>query len=798
MVRFGGRLLDLAWRQVVWPNPLSAKAALSAVTALATDPTGSRLVLEARGSDGAVRFLLGAQPSDVKRLAQLLHVATAAVASTRRPVLAARRLGLSTRLRPLATDHLEASATAILAALAAATRPDEELVIQVLLGNRLPAMVVPSSVARPARLRELLLGPTGMELDGEAKTALAHKVTQPGFHADVRLGVNGGTPARRRELALGLLGAWRRVETPGLRVGVDWLAPTRLGESHAVKWPWWLRLRLNTAEVVAVSGLPVTDPKEEASLPGLPVAHPHPLPPNRRLAQPSRNRIIVAQVSAPGASGWLTRSTTALLHHTQIIGPTGTGKSVLLLNLALQDMAAGRGLIVLEPKGDLVTGLLARVPDHRRADVVVLDPLAERVIGLNPLAPQVAGGVLSELRADQVLSIFTGLFGDALGPRTTDILHASLLTLARRADASLVQIPQLLTNPAFRAPRVAAVAGDVALGPFWAWYQGLRDSERAGVIAPLMNKLRTVLLRPPIRRVLGQVAPRFSVSQVFTGHKILFVPLPVARLGSAGAKLLGSLVTAQIWDAARARTSLPVQQRPPVSIVVDEAQTFLDFQGDIADALATSRSYGVGWTLAHQYLAQLPPPLREAVLTNCRSRVVFQTGQADAKIFAAQTNGPGRLDVEDFTSLPAFHAYISLFDQGQTQPYVSGRTLPPPPASSDPKQLRQASAARYGRLAADIEADFTSDRSQNSAEPGTGPGKERAAGAAPAEAMPVGRRPRHRPISAAMAASGRPSGRDQAAQPNAAYQRPEKPKPEDETAASAAAESSPGEAGGRS
>lgn len=495
--------------------------------------------------------------------------------------------------------------------------------------------------------------------------------------------------------------------------------------------------------------------------------------------------MIVAEATSPGVDGYLTRTTDALLRHAHIAGPTGTGKSVLLANLALQDMAAGRGVIVMEPKGDLITDLLARIPAHRLDDVVVLDPLADQVVGINPLAQRDSAPGSVEVRADAVLSIFTGLFGDALGPRTTDVLHACLLTLARRPDASLVHIPRLLSDPAFRLPRIAAVADDVALGPFWAWYQGLRDSERAAVIAPLMNKLRAVLLKPAIRRVLGQVEPRFHISQVFTERKILLVPLPVASLGNEGARLLGSLIAAQVWDAARARTQTAIQRRHPVSVVLDECQTFLDFQTDIADALATSRSYGVGWTLAHQYLAQLPPALRDAVLTNCRSRIVFQTSNSDAKTFADQTNGSTQLQAEDFTSLPAFHAYVSLYDAGQTQPYASGRTLPAPAPCTDPDRLRTASAKRYGRAVADIEAGFTAGS--------TGPSAATVAPVGPSQsAAPVGRLPRRARATAAPVASDRPSGRVQAARPETRSHTANAAKPGNESSAGSADESLPG------
>lgn len=701
--------IRLYWYELVWPPVLIGDQAVNALRGVALDPTSARLVLEARGRGGHIRFLLGADGrAALRRIAGLLGATPVPLTVSRGPVTTGRRLRLSTSHRPLATTRLDVPAAAILAALTVPRTNGEELVLQMLLGARIPATVVSADAQAPAGWWQLLTGSGPGRLDAQARAALTEKTGLPGFRVDVRLGVAAATPARRQSLTLGLLGGLRLLQAPGVTMGLAPLAATRLGDGDLLGWPWRLGTRLNAAEVVGLAGLPVTDPRTDLALPGLPPAHPRQLPPDGPLPAPGKDRVTVAVPTAPGASGMLTRTTGALVRHLHVAGPTGVGKTALLLNVALQDMTAGRGVVVMDPKGDLVTDLLARIPAHRTDDVVVLDPLAGHIVGLNPLADTGEGLArnTSELRAGQVLSIFTGLFGDALGPRTTDVLHASLLTLARRPDASLVQIPRLLTDPGFRAPRITPVLADVALGPFWAWYQQLKDSERAAIIAPLMNKLRAVLLTPSVRRVLGQVQPKFTVRQVFTQNKILLVPLPAGQLGAQGASLLGSLIAAQVWDAARARTAIPASRRRPVSVILDEAQTFLGYQTDIADALATSRSYQVGWTIAHQHLGQLPAALREAVLSNARSRVVFQTGHADATVFAAQTSGPHKLEAEDFTSLPAFGAYVSLYDHGHTQPYVSARTLPPPPAIRNSSRLRDAATSRWGRTPEDIEAAF--------------------------------------------------------------------------------------------
>jgi hypothetical protein len=133
------------------------------------------------------------------------------------------------------------------------------------------------------------------------------------------------------------------------------------------------------------------------------------------------------------------------------------------------------------------------------------------------------------LAADSILSIFHALF--ELGPRTQDVLHASLLTLSRRPDANLCLLPLLLTNPGFRRSVTSGIKDPIALGPFWQWYESLSDGERSQVIGPVMNKLRAFLLRPAMRAILGQGQPRFDISQVFTERKIRSCRWPRVRSG---------------------------------------------------------------------------------------------------------------------------------------------------------------------------------------------------------------------------------------------------------------------------
>lgn len=700
------------WCQLHCPRPLDVDQPIAAVRAWAADQYSPVIVLEARSESSGVVYLLGttsaAASSVTRRLTTAMPGArlTELTADQRRaPIETARRLKLSTRHRALNSDHPEITIRQLLGALTA-TRKGELLVLQLVLGPRRIPLAIPnhspSSIVQPwyvAAWRG-----NGGPIDPEKRTALRGKVSGHGFAATLRIGASAGSPARRQALILGVLAAIRTAEAPGLQARVVADSAARLNLPSA---PWRWPLRLNAAEAVTLSAWPIGD----ADLPGLPELHPKRVAPAALAVAGDR---VIGTALAPGVSGQLGYSVSDALRHSWIIGPTGTGKSTLLLNLICADLAAGRRVIVIEPN-DLVTDLLARIPANSKGDVVLLDCTDESPVGINPLARH---GRRPEVVADGLLATFQSLYGDgssgSLGPRSTDILANCLNVLARYdydhddGDASLVMLPLLLTNDRFRRSLTQPVVRDdpIAAGPFWAWFESLSADARSQVIAPVSNKLRP-LIRPQLRSVLGQRRPKFNIRDVVLGDasaapKALLVPLQKGVVGPETAELLGAVVIADLWLALRERRSLPEHQRVPLMIYVDEVQDYLRIS-DLADALATSRSLRAGWHVAHQYIGQLTPAMKAAFESNARSRIAFQLGASDARAMAA---GQSIVAADDFSTLPAFHIYASLMRGNSLQPWASGITLPAPRATSNADDIRARSRRRYGQPLDRIEADF--------------------------------------------------------------------------------------------
>ncbi|GAA1291773.1 type IV secretory system conjugative DNA transfer family protein [Saccharothrix xinjiangensis] len=377
-------------------------------------------------------------------------------------------------------------------------------------------------------------------------------------------------------------------------------------------------------------------------------------------------------------------------HHLHVIGATGSGKSTLLGNMILADAEAGRGIVLIDPKGDLVTDVLSRLPRSAADRVVLFDADSKtRPPCLNPL-----DGGETDLTVDNLVSVFRRVYSAFWGPRTDDVMRAACLTLRTQDGvATLADLPKLLADTAFRA-RVTAGVTDPVLRGFWTWYEELTDSSRSQAISPLMNKLRAFLLRPFVRDAIAAGPSTVDMSRVLDGG-ICLVRIPKGSLGEETTRLVGSLVVARTWQATTARARTPQRQRHDASLVIDECHNFLNLPYPIEDMLAEARGFRLAMTLAHQHLGQLPRELREGLSTNARSKIFFNASPEDAHELARHT--APRLSDHDLAHLGAYHAAARLVLHGeQAQPFTM-RTQPLPPAVPGRAREIRAIARRTAR-----------------------------------------------------------------------------------------------------
>jgi len=379
-------------------------------------------------------------------------------------------------------------------------------------------------------------------------------------------------------------------------------------------------------------------------------------------------------------------------HHLHLMGATGSGKSTLVANLVLDDVRNHRGVIVIDPKGDLVTDLLDRLPDTCADRLVLIDPDDPHT----PPCLNVLDGADIDVVVDNITGIFRRIFTAFWGPRTDDVMRAACLTLLRHRErthqlVTLADVPRLLGESAYRL-RIVPALKDPVLRGFWAWYESMSEPSRAAVVGPVMNKLRAFLLRDFARRSIAAGPSTFNLSQVLDGG-ILLARLPKGALGEETARLLGSFIVAGTWQAAAARARTPEHSRIDATLSVDEAHNFLTLPYPLEDMLAEARGYRLSMLLAHQHLAQLPRDLREGISANARNKIFFNASPEDAG--ALEKHTLPTLAAHDLAHLGPYQAAAHLLTGGAESAAFTLTTRPlPPPVPGRAKDLRAAAGGR--------------------------------------------------------------------------------------------------------
>ena len=309
--------------------------------------------------------------------------------------------------------------------------------------------------------------------------------------------------------------------------------------------------------------------------------------------------------------------------------------------------------------------------------------------GLNVLA-----GSDPDLIVDHVAGVFKRIYEPWWGPRTDDIMRAACLTLAQIPGATLAEVPLLLTDFDWRRAireRLADVGG---LSAFWSWYERLPEQQRAQHIAPLLNKLRSFLLRGPVHAIVGQATPKRDIESLIDEGGLLLVRVPKGTLGEDTSRLLGAFVVARVWQRCMRRASITEQDRPDATLYVDETHNYLALPRSFEDLLAEARGYRLSLVLAHQHMGQLPKDVRDALGANARTKVVFTCSPEDASTLERHFDPD--LSAYDLSHLDTFQAACRpCVGGGQAQAFTF-RTEPLPPGSPGrAKAVRRRSGALF-------------------------------------------------------------------------------------------------------
>lgn len=393
--------------------------------------------------------------------------------------------------------------------------------------------------------------------------------------------------------------------------------------------------------------------------------------------------------------------------HIYIIGKSGVGKSVLMENMAIDDVLENRGVIIVDPHGELAEKVLSCVPDNRINDVVVFDP-ADRAY---PIAFNLLEHVEDDFKgmvASGFVGIFKKIFGFSWGPRLEHILRNTVLALLDYPNSTMLDIPKMLTEARFRE-RVVDVVKDPVIREFWTMEFAQYDNKfRTEAVSPILNKVGQFLSTATIRNIVGQPKSTLDIRQIMDEEKIIIVNLSRGKIGEDNSALLGAMLITKIQLAAMSRADVTIDKRPDCYLYVDEFQNFAT--ESFAVILSESRKYNLSLNIANQYITQMPEEVRDAVFGNAGTIVSFRVGGADADFLVKEYEPV--FEANDLVNLDKYNIYIKLLIDGVSSPAFSARTLPPKAKlTGNAEKIIDLSHKKYSATRAEVE-DAIENRSK--------------------------------------------------------------------------------------
>lgn len=383
--------------------------------------------------------------------------------------------------------------------------------------------------------------------------------------------------------------------------------------------------------------------------------------------------------------------------HVYLLGKSGTGKSVLMFNMVIQNIRNGEGVCVVDPHGELVESVLSAIPQHRLKDVIYFNPAdTDYHIGFNVL--ELVDEKYKHLVASGLMGIFTKIWANAWSARMEYILNNCILALLDTPGTTLLGIPRMLVDKDYRQ-KIISNLKDPVIKAFWIHeYEAWQDKFRNEAIAPIQNKVGQFLSTSIIRNVVGQSLSTINIFDIMNEGKIFLVNVSKGRIGEDNSALLGGMIITKIQLAAMERVRIPEETRKDFYLYVDEFQNFVT--DAFAGILSEARKYRLNLTVAHQYTAQLisdkSSAVRDAVFGNVGTMIVFRVGADDAEFLEKEFEP--EFTPQDIVNLPNYKIYLKLMIDGVTSRPFSAKTLPPMVKGGDKKieeEVIRSSRALY-------------------------------------------------------------------------------------------------------
>lgn len=544
-------------------------------------------------------------------------------------------------------------------------------------------------------------------IDEDAIKAIQTKVTKPLYYVNVRVVAHAPSAFRAEEILLSIAGAFSQFAA-AFRNSFKIVKPSSLKK---VIFEYIFR-EANSSQAMIMNA------EELASIFHIPTASsdvPHIDWMRTKEVQPPANlpnEGVVIGVNDFRGDSKLVRLTDAdRRRHMYIIGQTGVGKSYgMILPMVEQDMAAGKGLCVIDPHGDLIDDILERVPKDRIDDVIVFDPGdLRRPLGLNMLEYDLSKPEEKSFIVNELLNIFDKLYDLKAtgGPMFEYYLRNALLLVLEdyvNDPVTLLDIPRIFSDSEYRNAKLARISNPLVID-FWTKEANKATGEQGlqNMTVYIVSKFSAFISNDYMRPIIGQTKSAFNLRDLMDNQKILLVKLAKGKIGDINANLLGMIITGRILMAALSRSDMKKEDRKDFYFYIDEFQNFTT--DSISTILSEARKYGLCLTIAHQFIAQLKDEIRESVFGNVGSMIAFRVGAPDTEALLKHF-GP-EFSEKDLVSLENRTALAKLLVDGEPSKPFSFHTQTVAPGHSElSDKLQELSRLTYGRDLAEVEQDI--------------------------------------------------------------------------------------------
>ncbi len=386
--------------------------------------------------------------------------------------------------------------------------------------------------------------------------------------------------------------------------------------------------------------------------------------------------------------------------HFYVVGKTGMGKTTMLENMAVQDINVGRGVGVVDPHGEFAQKMLDFIPSQRVNDVIYFNPAdLDYPIAFNAI--EKVDPEHRHLITSGLVGVFKKIWAETWGPRLEYVLRNAILALLEYPGSTLLGIMRMLVDKAYRRKVIEKIQ-DPVVKTFWVEeFTKYPDRFMAEAVAPIQNKVGQFLTSPLIRNIVGQTKSAIDIRRVMDEEKILIMNLSKGLIGEDNSALLGAMLITRLQLAAMSRVDIAEEERKDFYLYVDEFQNFATEA--FANILSEARKYRLSLILAHQYIAQMEEPVRDAVFGNIGTMVTFRVGAQDAEYLEKEF--VPEFSAQDLVNLDFAQTYLKLMIDGVASRPFSATTLPPfsKPTKTHREKIIKISRERYATSRQEVE-----------------------------------------------------------------------------------------------